>query len=208
MNRGDIRELHYITPLTNLSSILERGLLSHNRAERLAHVSVADANIQELRVNKKLPNGRYLHDHVNMFFDVRNAMMYKVCATQGHHMLAVIRVSPTAIDLPGAMITDGNAAAVMTRFDAPTSKAFDRLDSLRIYAEYWTDPQSDIQAERKRQRSAEVLIPNTVSTDFIMGIYVSCDAVYDEVVSSGQSISVTISEHLFFQGARRDGELR
>lgn len=123
-------------------------------------------------------------------------------------MLAVIRVSPTAIDLPGAMITDGNAAAVMTRFDAPTSKAFDRLDSLRIYAEYWTDPQSDIQTERKRQRSAEVLIPNTVSTDFIMGIYVSCDAVYDEVVSSGQSISVTISEHLFFQGARRDGELR
>lgn len=205
MNRQDVRELHYIAPLTNLESIPERGLLSHNRAARLSHVSVADANIQELRVNKKLPNGRYLHDHVNMFFDARNAMMYKVCANQEHRILAVIRLSPTVLDLPGAMITDGNAAAVMTRFDAPTSKAFDRLDSGRVYAEYWTDPQPDIQSERKRQRSADVLVPNMVSPDHITGIHVSCDAVYDEVVASGHSVSVTISEHLFFYGQRRQG---
>jgi len=41
MERHELEELHYITPICNISSILQYGILSHSRAERVLHESVA-----------------------------------------------------------------------------------------------------------------------------------------------------------------------
>jgi hypothetical protein len=49
MNRHDINELHYITPIANVPSILQHGLLSHSRAQKVVHQSVAMLDIQDLR---------------------------------------------------------------------------------------------------------------------------------------------------------------
>ena len=57
MERGRVTELHYITPIVNLKSIVERGIMSHNRAAALPHVSIADQDVQERRRGRRLPNG-------------------------------------------------------------------------------------------------------------------------------------------------------
>ena len=77
MKPEDVRELHYITPIENLPSILEKGILSHKLASKIPHLSVALDVIQERRKNKIIPRGRPLHDYVNLYFDARNPMLYR-----------------------------------------------------------------------------------------------------------------------------------
>src|SRR6478735_9183939 len=101
----------------NLPSILSLGILSHIRAERIPHDSIAMQEIQDRRAEKRLPNGRALHDYVNLYFNARNPMMYK--RKEGHASLCVLRIRPDILELPGVMMADGNAAAGLTRFDPP-----------------------------------------------------------------------------------------
>lgn len=62
MNRGDVAELHYITAMVNVHSILQHGILSHTLAEQLEHDSVAMLEIQKQRRNKQIPGARSLSD--------------------------------------------------------------------------------------------------------------------------------------------------
>lgn len=45
MERSDLTELHYITPIANVASILDRGILSHASAARVEHDSIADKSV-------------------------------------------------------------------------------------------------------------------------------------------------------------------
>ena len=70
MIRSDIPELHYITPIANLPSIMKLGILSNKRASKVGHVSVAMEEIQDKRRQKKIPGAGLLHDYVNGLFRV------------------------------------------------------------------------------------------------------------------------------------------
>lgn len=78
MERHEVAELHYITPIENLDSILGRGILSHNRAARLEHRSVALESVQDIRRGKSVPGGSTLHSYANLYFHARNPMMYRL----------------------------------------------------------------------------------------------------------------------------------
>src|SRR5690348_11779452 len=78
MLRRRVKELHYITHVDNLASICARGVLSHQRARRVRHRSVASEEIQNRRARKRLPNGARLHSYANLYFDARNPMMYRL----------------------------------------------------------------------------------------------------------------------------------
>src|SRR5262249_21008928 len=64
--RSELQELHYITPIDNVPSISQHGILSNVRAARLAHASVAMAEIQDRRSRVVVPGGRKLHEYVYM----------------------------------------------------------------------------------------------------------------------------------------------
>ncbi|MEW6544695.1 MAG: DarT ssDNA thymidine ADP-ribosyltransferase family protein [Nitrospirota bacterium] len=67
MNRADIAELHYITPIENVSSILEHGILSNRQAACVSHTSVAMEEVQDKRRNKQIPGARPLQDYANLY---------------------------------------------------------------------------------------------------------------------------------------------
>jgi hypothetical protein len=125
MLRSRVTELHYITPVANLGSIVAYGVLSHNRAAQLPHTSVASEEVQALRAHRRVPRGWPLHDYANLYFDARNAMMYK--RKDDTVPLAVVRLHPNVLDLPGSVITDGNAASNNTIF-LPSPGGLKRLD--------------------------------------------------------------------------------
>ncbi|MBI3008087.1 MAG: DUF4433 domain-containing protein [Candidatus Omnitrophica bacterium] len=54
MDINDIRELYFITDITNVPSILQDGILSHNEARRIHHRSIAEQGVQERRQNKMI----------------------------------------------------------------------------------------------------------------------------------------------------------
>jgi hypothetical protein len=202
MKRKEITELHYITPVVNVPSILQRGILSYRRAGTVLHESVAMPEVQALRASVRLPTGRMLHEHVNLYFDARNPMMY---ARKEHHQsLTVLQVSPTVLDLPGVMISDGNAARRFgTRFSAPDSAGLSLLDAAKVFAHDWNHPDPQIKDEHKRIRCAEVLVPDRVDPAYITGAYVSCDESRATLVAFGWELHIIESEHLFFRGLGR-----
>jgi hypothetical protein len=174
MRRDDLDELQYIAPMANLPSILSRGILSHNRAVRLPHESVAMEEIQDRRKGKRIPGGLMLHDYVNLYFCARNPMMYK--RHDQHLKLCVVRVDLAVLDLPGVVISDMNAAKGYAAF-RPVDEGLARIDKDELFAEYWTDPRDVYESERLRGvKCAEALVPRRVDPKFILGVRVSCAA--------------------------------
>jgi len=71
MNRNDLGELHYITPIGNVASIMSKGIFSHKRSKKIQHDSVAMQEIQDRRKKKVIPGGPPLHDYVNLYLNAR-----------------------------------------------------------------------------------------------------------------------------------------
>ena len=172
MDRSLVTELHYIAPVANLPSIARLGIVSHNLAKRVEHSSVAAAEIQDRRVGKRVPQGLALHDYVNLYLHARNPMMSRLTYA-GCAPIVVLRINPSVLDLSGVIIADGNAAADSTLF-LPSPQGLARLEKERVYARWWTDPDTFVYWEKKRKRCAEVLVPKRVEVQLITGAYV-CD---------------------------------
>jgi len=96
MNRTDVTELHYITAIANLPSIVRHGILSHTLADKLAHDSVAMPEIQERRRNKQIPNAGLLHEYANLYFDAHNPMLSK-CRGRNNE-ICVLHIDPAVLD--------------------------------------------------------------------------------------------------------------
>ena len=119
MDRDKVSELHYITPIANLPSILDRGILSHARAEAVGHVSVAgDRNPGPAPGGGSSSGGLAagLHEYVNLYFHARNPMMAK--RRDWHEELCVLRVNSDVLDSPGTIVTSQNASSDYAAFRA------------------------------------------------------------------------------------------
>jgi hypothetical protein len=104
--------LYYMTHVDNLDSILSHGILSNHEVQRLrlSHHSIANPGVQDLRErifvlyrNQRRP----LHAYVNLYFGTRTPMLYVNRNQQDS--IVYIAVHPSALDLPGVILTDGNA---------------------------------------------------------------------------------------------------
>lgn len=196
MNREELEELHFITPILNMPSILEHGILSNRRARQVPHASIAKADVQALRANVRVPGGRLLHEYANLYICARNPMMYLRQAD--HRNLCVLRVSPTVIDIPGVVITDQNAASKWARF-APAPEGLSIVNAAMTFAEYWTHPEDQISEWRhKSMMCAEVLVPDRVAPHFIVGAYASCRESCEHLSQATPALPAVTNQRLFF----------
>lgn len=202
MQRSELEELHYIVPITNLSSILRVGILSYNRARNVPHQTVACDEIQARRARVTVPGGRKLHDYVNLYFCARNPMMYKRRAQ--FKELCVLRVKPDVIDLPRVVITNGNASGEYVRFSA-APKGLAIVDRNRTFADDWQDPDPIQFYQKKAAKCAEVLVPDKVTPDYITGAYVACREARATLEDLLIGVAVVINNHLFFRQGENHG---
>lgn len=91
-------------PLENIASVLEYGILSHERAAKLRHRSVAMAAVQDRRDKKQVPGGLKLHQYANLYFHARNPMLYKRKDDSAN--ICILRISTTVLQGEGVVITD------------------------------------------------------------------------------------------------------
>ena len=150
------------------------------------------AEIQERRARVVVPGGRPLHDYVNLYVCARNPMLFK--RRDQHRKLCVLQISTRVLDLPGVVVTDGNASSEYVRFAAAPA-GLEIVDSELTFAEYWTHQDQIEQWRRKRAKCAEVLVPDRVDPELILGAYVSSA---EQLVRFDARFAVTVSEHLFF----------
>jgi len=196
MKRNELEELHYITTIRNVPSIMSKGILSYKRVKKINHNSVAMEVIQERREKKVVPAGRPLHEYVNLYFHARNPMLY---VRQSHHIdLCILRVSTQVLDLPGVVIADSNASSDYARF-APAPKGLSIVDKHLTFAEYWTHLDPFEAMRRKSAKCAEVLVPDRIDPGLITGAYVSCPEATATLEALGVDIPVAINSYLFFK---------
>jgi ssDNA thymidine ADP-ribosyltransferase, DarT len=203
--REHLTELHCIQPITNVESILELGILSHLRAEKVPHVSVAMEEIQERRTLVKVPGtGRRLHSYANVYVNARNKMMFKLVRDPDyadHDELCVLRIALDVLDEEGVIIADRNASTDHVKF-RPAPDGLTSITKELVFARYWNH---DDPIEKQRHGAlicAEVLVPDVVHPDFITGAYVSCEAAADDLrdgINLPDGFTVTIDADLFFQ---------
>lgn len=182
-------------PVANLPSVMERGILSHERASKVPHNSVALQPVQDRRDQKQVPGGLKLHQYANLYFHARNPMMYKRKDEASN--LCVLRVSPKVLELEGTVISDQNAASDYVRFLHP--RQWQLLDYDAIYAMDWRHPGNPPAYFRhSSQKCAEVLVPNRVEARFLTGAHVSDKPSKKRLEDLGLALPVTESPVLFF----------
>lgn len=197
--REHVPELHCIQPITNVSSVLRLGILSHERAARVPHTSVAMEEIQERRARVTIPGtGRKLHSYANLYINGRNKMMFKLLHGPGHEQLCVLRVSAAVLDQEGVIVADRNASADAVAFRAAPS-GLSQITKELVFARYWTHDDPIDQQRHGQIVCAEVLVPDAVVPEMIDGVYASCEASARILRAAAGELPVTINADLFFQ---------
>lgn len=196
MNFKEVTEFYFITSIRNIPSILKRGILCFEKAEKIPHHSIAMDEIQERRKKVVVPGGMPLHKYANLYICARNPMMYK--RRDQHEQICILRISLDVLNLPKVVISDGNASSDYTKF-LPASKGIEMLDLELVFAEYWTDPDYFEALRKKRIKCAEVLVPDKVAIDYIFGAYVSGETVKNRMIELGFNKPVTIRPNPFFR---------
>jgi hypothetical protein len=199
MNRADIDELHYICPIENLPLIVANGILSHKRADKVKHRSVAMPEMQERRKRVVIPGARPLHDYVNLYINARNKMMYKIVCNTGINTICVLQVDSGVLDLPDVVISDRNAAGDYPKF-APSPKGLSNIDKDLVFARYWNHPDDPIESMRHGSIvCAEVLVPDRLDPRYIKGAYVANQQATEAVAAAASGLKVTINTNMFFR---------
>lgn len=196
MNRADIAELQYITPIENVPSILEHGILSNCQAARLAHTSVAMEEIQDRRRNKQIPGAHLLHEYANLYFDAHNPMLSK--RRDQNDLICVLRIEHSVLDLPGVIVADRNAASDYVRF-YPAADGIQALDRDMVFARFWinaADPFDEM--IRKSVKCAEVLVPDQIEPRFVISAYVANERALWAFQALNTQLPVAVNSGMFF----------
>jgi len=196
---SDISELHYITHTDNLPSIVRYGILCHREAQLHSPISVADTHIQARRKGKQVPQGLMLHDYANLYINARNPKMYKVTyAGQIVEKICVVSISKDILGLQDVVIADGNAASGYTGF-WPSPSGLEKLDKTLVFADSWKDDDQIREWKKKSAICAEVLVPSTVETKYIISILVATEGIAEKVHARGINLPVQSIPRLFFR---------
>lgn len=190
-----LTEFQNITPLVNIPSILQRGILSHAQASKLLHHSVALPEVQDKRDKIQIPGGLALHEYANVYLHARNPMMSR--RRDEAHALCVLRVSTEILKIPGAVITDQNAVSKYVKFSAPDRLKFMDLDY--VFAANWKHPGDQIAEWRHSSaKCAEALIPQKISPNYLIGAYVVNVTARTQLETLGFPLPIEIQPDLFF----------
>lgn len=196
MKRANVKELHYITPIANVPSIMKFGIVSNELSKKLPHESLAMEEIQSKRKTKQIPGARKLHQYANLYFDAHNPMLSK--RRNQNNQICILRVNTSVLDLPDVIISDRNAASDWARFYGVID-GLAALDKNQVYAKYWTNANNQYELwEKKSIKCAEVLVPDKIKPEYILGIFVANWTALQAFQQLNIQLTVSIENDMFF----------
>lgn len=178
--RQGIQNLYYIALMENLPSILREGILSHAEVQRrgIQYIPIYDASIGESRQRIITPDGRSLWDFANLYFQPRNAMLYRVVSERKARGIVVLALKREVLDI-ASFISIGNAASPLSVI-LPKEEGLKQLREKEIQEvlqrEWWAQEDGS-----KRLMMSECLVPERIPPDYIHTIYVPDRETADQV---------------------------
>ena len=200
---------YYITHRDRLKSILKEGILSRSQMTKREGIlqgigqkigfiskmrSIHDEDVIQIRKNKTF-KGQSLWNYVNLYFQARNPMLYRVIRQHKKADIIILQINSDIINNENMGVTDGNAASSETQFFEDVEEGLKMLSSEQIGRTYWTD--SD---DAKRKIMAELLISDHIPKEKIMGIYVANEEIANDVRRSMDigALNVISNPDMFF----------
>ena len=109
--------IYYICHIENLASILKKGIYCRAQVneEKLPHHDIHDQDVLDRR-NKNIITGKNLHDYVNLYFQPRNAMLYRLICNEKKDNFVILSINSSVLDKKGVYISNRNAAASQAEF--------------------------------------------------------------------------------------------
>ena len=195
VNTNHIKELHYITHIENILSILENGILSYNLTKSIRHNSVASQMAQQRRENRKIPGGMRLHDYANLYFDANNKMLSKL--RDRNEEIGILQIDKRVLLIENVIVSDRNASSDYVAF-YPVDTGLGQLDFNKIYDRFWLHDDPMQQWIHGSIKCAEVLVPERIEPKYILGVYVYSKAVRERLKNQGIRLQITINNSMFF----------
>ena len=134
----------------------------------MSSAHVYDEQIIARRGNRTVADDKSLWDYANLFFQARNPMLFRVFRKENQPVV-VLGLRRDVLNLPGAYISVGNAAAMESEV-MPLKEGMHKIlkneNWKRIHAKYWHDYDGG-----KRVIMAELLVPNAIPAELIDAIY-------------------------------------
>lgn len=174
---------------------MKRGLLSNEKANRIAHTSIAMNVIQERRDVVRVPNGLKLHQYANVYFDPHNPMLS--ARRNQNDNLCILKFDCSILDMPGVIVSDRNASSAYASFYSPIV-GMNAINFEFVYARYWTDDDYYIQMQRKSIKCAEVLIPYCIPYTYVICAAVINNSVAKKLEYTGFDRAIEIVPEVFF----------
>ncbi len=187
--------LFNIQAIGNIPSIMQRGLLSNEKASRINHMSIAMQEVQERRDTVVIPNGMALHKYANVYFDPKNPMLYK--RQNEYDNICILKFDCSILDFDGVIVSDRNASSRYASF-FPPEIGLRVIDFKLVFAADWRDDNQFEYFRKKSIKCAEVLVPYSVPFNFVL-----CAAVYNELTKKkledvGFDRNIYVEPKLFF----------
>ncbi len=194
----EINNLYYICHLDNLKSILEHGLLSHNEVQTLTPKAIYDESIINRRATIKPNDTQTLWDFSNLYFNARNAVLYRVVHEQGVENIVIIQFKQSVLDYAkqhNGLVSIGNAAHSESSF-VEIENGLKQLKKIWSFwnKEYWNESDGS-----KRLMMSELLVEKKIPTNYIDSVYVATGAINNKIKQLTSFDNIIIQSDLFFR---------
>lgn len=193
---GKSKYFYNIMPLENMPSVIDNGILSYYKSKSIKHTSVALEGVQERREQVKIPNGGKLHSYANMYFSCRNPMMYK--RKNNAENLCVLAISTEVLNIDGCVLSDQNSSTDLVKFYTPED-GLNHINFDLVFAQYWNIGDYYEQRKRKAIKCAEILVPDCVPYDYIIGAFVLNKESEQKLLDFGFNKIIAINATPFFR---------
>lgn len=191
-----IASLDHMTHIDNLGSIFKSGLLAHNNPFKKIDISNREVND---RRNKKDPiYNKNIHDYVPLYFNPRNAMLYRNQIKFGD-AIVILAFKKDTILLENSFFTNGNVASNHTLYSNDIRELeHEAWDWNRIWSRSWNE-QPDAE-DIKWSMMAEVLIYEKLETSQLQAIYCSSNNAKQHIEKHyhPSNIEISVNTQVFF----------
>jgi len=191
--------VYNIMPIENIPSVMRRGIVCYDEMQKIKHTSIALEDVQERRNAVVIPNGKRLHRYANLYFSYNNPMLFRRKEEADH--LCILAVSATVLDLDGCVVSDRNAASNLARFYT-SDEGLEIINFKVVHDQYWTDNNPIKHREKSAIKCAEILVPNSLSPELIVGAYVVSEEAKQSLLVNGFDKRIHVNPKVFYRKGR------
>lgn len=190
------KSFYSIMPLVNIPSVVQLGILSYDRAQEHPHKSIALDSVQARRDRVIIPNGQRLHSYANLYFTYLNPMMYK--RKDIAETFCILAVDLRVLLIEGCVLADQNAARDLVKFYTPEN-GLNNIDFDLVFARSWVDDNPYAQSLKKAIKCAEILIPDSIPYEYIIGAFAVSHEAREQLQGKGFHKEIIVNPRAFYR---------